>query len=402
MTWGELKVGGVTTRETHTLQRAIDATSGVQTITINGQDTWPSIVGTTAAEVNARQDDLLGLLGKMVPIVFERKSEHNGYYWITAVDTTKLYWVGEARAGGWNLTADLIGPDNAVDIESKLATPIRVNDFSLTGSRWHAPPIGHYAYFTGTATPSGTVVRTGENGAHTVYLGVPTVNPRWGCPVTSFEAGRVRLFSGSVERFGANINIDPATWTLNNGLLRVTPLSSGGQLLIESHDGSQWEGKQWHIAKGGATTSLGTFDAVTVLRSDPETIILRAMRNASPGRTLVDMTLRRGSRLLEVYIQTSTSATLGAFLNTNEASTNGTGVNTATANDAAGNKAVSGSARAYTANANGGLSKAAATTMDLWLGSVVGGTGAVAGDTANDLRDQYIGTPGESTGAGRR
>lgn len=401
MTWGELKVGRVTTRETHTLQRSIDG-SGVQSITLNGQDTWPSVVGTTSAEVNARQDDLLSLLGKMVPITFERKAEHNGYYWITAVDTTKLYWVGEARAGGWTLTAELIGPDNSVDIESRLATPIRANDFALGGSRWHAPPIGHYAYYTGTTTPAGTVVRTGEFGAHTVYLGVPAVNPRWGCAVANFGAGRVRLIAGSVERFGSNIAIDPTSWTLNNGLLRITPLTSGGQLLIESFDGTQWEGKQWHIAKGGATTSLGTFDMATVLRNDPEIIVLRLLRNASPGRTFVDLTLRRGSRLLEVYLQTSGSTTLGAYLNTNEAFTNGTGVNTATANDAAGNKATCGSARTYTANANGGLSKAAVTAMDLWLGSVVGGTGAVAGDAANDLRDQYIGTPGESTGAGRR
>lgn len=400
MTWGELRVGRVVTRETNTLSRAVDA-SGLQTITVSGQDTWP-IPGITQTDVNARQDDLLSLLGKMVPLVFERKTEHNGYYWITAVDTTKLLWVGEAASGGWNFTAQLIGPDNAVDIESRLATPIRANDFALTGTRWHAPAIGHYAYFTGSTTPSGTVVRTGENGAHTVYLGVPAVNPRWGCAVANYTAGRVRLLSGTYERAGENISLSPTNWTLYNGLVRITALTSGGQLLIEHHDGTQWEGKQWHIAKGGATTSLGTFDAATVLRNDPEVIVLRLLRNASPGRTLVDLTLRRGARIVEVYIQTSTSTTLGAYLNTNEAFTNGTGVNTATANDAAGNKAVVGSARTYTANANGGLSKAAVTAMDLWIGSVVGGTGAAAGDAANDLRDQYIGTPSETSGAGKR
>lgn len=400
MTWGELRVGRVITRETNTLTRAVD-NSGLQLITVAGQDIWP-IPGITQLDVNARQDDILSLLGKMVPVVFERKTEHSGYYWITGVDTTKLLWIGEAASGGWTFTAQLIGPDNSVDVESRFATPIRANDFSLTGTRWHAPPIGHYAYHTGTTTPSGTVVRTGENGAHTVYLGVPAVNPRWGCAVANYNAGRVRLLSGLIERVGENIALPATGWQLYNGLLRITPLTSGGQLLIESHDGTQWEGKQWHIAKGGATTSLGTFDAATVLRNDPEAIVLRLLRNASPGRTLVDLTLRRGSRFVEVYIQTSTSTTLGAYLNTNEAFTNGTGVNTATANDAAGNKATCGSARTYTANANGGLSKAAVTSMDLWLGSVVGGTGAAAGDAANDLRDQYIATPSESIGAGKR
>lgn len=402
MSWGELRVGRVVTHETHTLTRSKDA-SGIETITINGQDTYPTI-GLTLADIGAKQDDLTSLLGKMVPIVFERKTEHNGYYRITSVDTDKLYWASEAAGrNGWTIAAQLIGPDNAVDIESRLASPVRANDFALTGTRWHAPAIGHYGYFTGTTTPSGTVVRTGENGAHTVYLGVPaSVNPRWGCPAGSFTAGRVRLFAGSIERAGENISLPATGWTLNNGLLRITPLTSNGQLFVESHDGTQWEGKNWHIAKGGATTSLGTFDSAEVIRNDEEMISLRLLRVASPGRTLVDLTLRRGSRILEVYLQTNSATTLGAYLNTNEASTNGTGVNIATANDAAGNKAVIGSARSYTANANGGMSKAAVTTMDLWIGSVVGGTGAVAGDAANDLRDQYIGTMSETTGAGRR
>lgn len=401
MAWGELRFGRVVTRETHTLTRVVDA-DGSQTLTIVGQDHYPA-AGLTIEAINGKQDDLLSLLDKMVPIIFQNKAEHNGYYVVTGVDTDKLLWVGEAAKSGWTVSARLIGADNAVDIESRVANVVRANDFTLTGTRWHAPPIGHYAYYTGSTLPAGSVVRTGENGAHTVYTGVPaSISPRWGCAVASFTAGRVKITVNGWERAGFNINISPTSWVLSNGLLRVTPLTSGGQLLVESHDGTQWEGKQWHIAKGGATTSLGSFDQATILRNDPEVVVVRMMRNGSPGRTYVDLTLRRGSRFVEVYVQTDSSTTLGAYLNTNEAFTNGTGVNTATANDAAGNKAVIGSARTYTANANGGLSKAAVTKMDLWIGSVVGGTGAVAGDAANDLRDQYIGTMAEATGAGRR
>ena len=401
MAWGELKLGRVVTKETHTLIRSVDV-DGLQTLQLTGQDTYPG-AGMTLARVQANNDDMMSLLDKTIPIVFQNKTEHNGYYIVTGVEVDKLYWVGEAARSAWTMAVRLVGPDNAVDIESRVANVIRANDFALTGTRWHAPPIGHYGYFTGSSLPSGSVVRTGEDGAHTVYLGVPAnISPRWGCAVGNYSAGRVRLFVGGIERSGANIAVPATSWQLSNGLLRITPLTSGGQLLVESHDGTQWEGKQWHIAKGGATTSLGTFDSATVLRNDPEVIVIRLVRNSSPGRTYVDLTLRRGSRFVEVYLQTDSSTTLGAYLNTNEAFTNGTGVNTATANDAAGNKAVIGSARTYTANANGGLSKATVTKMDLWIGSVVGGTGAVAGDAANDLRDQYIGTMAESTRAGKR
>lgn len=401
MTWGELKLGRVITKETHTLTRAVDV-DGAVTIQLTGQDTYPG-TGMTLEMINGRHDDIMSLLDKTIPFNFQNKTEHNGYYAVTAVEADKLLWAGEAAKSGWNLSARYIGPDNAVDLESRVANVVRANDFALTGTRWHAPPIGHYAYYTGSTLPSGTVTRAGEDGAHVTYLGVPAgVNPRWGCAVADYLRGRVRLLVNGVERSGFNVPVPATGWQLSNGLLRITPLTSGGQLLIESHDGAQWEGKQWHIAKGGATTSLGTFDVATVLRNDTEAIVLRLMRNGAPGRTFVDLTLRRGSRVVEVYLTTDSSTTLGAYLNTNEAFTNGTGVNTATANDAAGNKAVIGSARTYTANANGGLSKAAVTKMDVWIGSVVGGSGAVAGDAANDLRDQYIATMAETTGAGKR
>lgn len=401
MAWGNLMIGRVLTRETYTIQKSVDA-DGFNNIQITGQDTYPA-AGLTFGDLPARRDDLLSLLDKTVPIVFQYKTEDNGYYVITGVDTDRLLWPAEAGRHTWSVTARLIGPDSAVDLESRVANVVRANDFALTGTRWHAPPIGHYAYYTGSTLPAGSVVRTGETGAQTVYTGVPAnVSPRWGCAVGSFLGGRVRFLTGNRERSGFNIAVSATDWQLNNGLLRITPLTSGGQLLVDCYDGTQWEAKQWHLAKGGATTSIGTFDQATVLRNDPEVVVLRLMRNGSPGRTYADLTLRRGSRFLEVYVQTDSSTTLGAYLNTTEAFTNGTGVNVATSNDANGNKAVIGSARSYTANANGGLSKAAVTAMDFWLGVVVGGTGAVAGDAATDLRDQYIGTMSEATGAGKR
>jgi hypothetical protein len=398
MAWGTLYLGRVTLSENYAITKSVEADT--TTIQITGQETWPSTLR-TFADVKARMDDVLSLNGKTIPIAFSIKTEHNGYYRITGADTDKITWPSEAGRVVWTVTAVSIGPDNEVDVESRLANVVRLNDFSLVGNRWHAPPVGHYAYYSGSTSPGGTVVRTGTYGPHTVYLSLPAgAVPRWGCPVGSYLNGRVRLTVDNVERAAAG-TIGGA-WVLDNGLLRISPLSSGGQLLVESYDGTQWEGKQWHIAKGGATTSIGTFDSWSVLKNDTECIAIRLLRNGSPGRTLVDLTLRRGARLVEVYVQTDTSTTLGAYLNTTEASTNGTGVNTATANDAAGNKAVVGSARTYTANANGGLSKAAVTKMDFWIGSVVGGTGAVAGDTANDLRDQYIGALAESIWAVNR
>lgn len=397
MAWGTLTVGRITLKEGYTLQDSADAT-GALLLSLTGQETFPV---NTLAEVRARREDLLGLVGRVLPVTFQYKTEHNGYYQVVSAEADLLHWEGEATATRWALGLQHLGPDNAVDIEARLSNTIRQNTYSQVGVRWNSPPIGAYGYFTPLGSPSGSVTRTGANGAQVVWLGVPAgANPRYGCPVGSFNSGRVRFLSGAVERSGQRFAHANSGWTVDNGLVRITPLAAGGQLRVESHDGTSWEAKDWHFARGGATTSLGTPEQMTVLVNRPEIIVLRLVRNRTPGRTLVDITIRRGSRFAEVYLQDTASTTLGAYLHTTETcvDNNAVGYIVASADDAAGNRVAAGSPRAFTGNTNGGLSLAATTTMSLWLGSVVGGAAAVAGDLATDLRDQYIATQAETIG----
>lgn len=403
MSWGSLRLGKVLTREGYTLGET-PALGGSPVLTISGQDAAPQ-TGMTDADVRARQTDIVGLLGTYIPVTFEFKTEHNGYYRVASVDTAKVSWPSEAVGASWTVGLERVGPENAVDLESRLSQVVRANDFALTGTRWHSPPIGHYGYYTGTTNPSGTVSRAGAYGTQLTYLGVPAnVNPRWGATTAAFIVGRVIMTRSGVERASGRFPMEPTGWVLDNGLVRISPLTSNGQLFIESYDGSAWEGKNWHIAKGGATTSLGSFDSAEVIANKFHIVTIRLMRNAAPGRTFVDVTLRRGARFAEISLQTNASTTLGAYLNTNEAATDGTasGYIVATADDASGNKYAAGSPRSVTFNANGGISKAAVTALDLWIGSVVGGAGAASGDAATDLRDQYIGAMPETLGVSAR
>ena len=98
---------------------------------------------------------------------------------------------------------------------------------------------------------------------------------------------------------------------------------------------------------------------------------------------------------MEALLQSSAAATLavttaGSINMTSTAS----GYQAETANDANGNKLAIGTARTSTFSATGGCSRAATTVMDFWCGLVVGGSSAVAGDTALDLQQQYIGRAG--------
>ena len=401
MGWGIAQVGRLQLSEQYVLQENHNAGTKEKTISLAGQH-YTGWKGIDTVGVQRIQEDVVGLADRIVPVTFEHKTDQSGYYRVHDVNVTALNWVSEGVASfDWSFILQKFGPDNTVDVESRVGTIVRTNAHALTGERWHAPSIGHYGYFTGTSAPAGTVSRAGQDGTVIVYRGIPSaINPRWGCPVGSYSAGRVRLLTGGFERTGTAIRANPTGWELNNGLVRVTPIDVGGMFQIGSWGGTAFETKSWHIAKGGATTSLGSFDSMTVLRNDFELVTIRLIKAASPsGRTLVDITLRRGSRFAEIFVQASSSDTLGAYLETVETATDNTatGYVVATNNDADGNKFIVGSSQTVAYTANRGLSKAAVTSLDLYIGSVVGGSGAAVGDAASVLRDQYIGAVSEST-----
>lgn len=399
--YGLVNVGRLALREAiRAFDDKVNATTRARTATISGQESLPPL---TAAQLAALQDDIPALMDSFVPVTFTNKSDRNGYYLVRDAGAKLLSWTGELVTCDWDLALERQGTDTEVDIESRLSgSATRNNSFAATGDRWHAPPIGHYAYYTGSTQPS-TVVRTGADGAMTVYRGVPvTVNPRWGCPVGSYLTGRCRyLDPNGIERAGTNTSTAASGWEVNNALVRVRPLTASGVLQVSAYTGGAWQTKNWDIQSGGV--SIGVFDSATVLQNEPEAVVVRLLRSQSSGRYVVDVTLRRGSRFAELYVQASYSATLKVVRGTTEAGTAATGYVRATANDAAGNRYIVGSTLTHTADTtNGGLSLAATTTLDAFIGVLAAGSGAVAGDQAADLYAQYLGAPSELVQAVRR
>lgn len=399
MSLGILKVGSLTLNENYLISDATNASSGERTVQLSGIETFP---GRTLAEVRAIADDITSMFGKTVPVTFSHKVDRNGYYAIEDVNVSNVNWDGEAASVAWGLGLTRIGPDNAVDIESRITHVVRANSFSLVGERWHAPSIGHAMYYIGAVAPS-SVTRTGADGAIVVYRAIPVVNPRWSCPVASFQSGRARFLSGGIERTGAGILLPTTGWEFNNGLVRVKPGTSGvTSLLVAAYTGGAWREKAWDVRIAGDTLVPGThFMGVTLLRNDPEMVSVRilAIQPSSGQRVILDLSLRRGSRIVEGYVQRSTSGDLMVCLDALETFTDSSasGYVVASANDANGNMSVAGSAKTFTAAANGGVFLTPATAMDFWLGYVVGGTGAVVGDQAINLRDQYIASALEAT-----
>jgi hypothetical protein len=357
----------------------------------------------TADELRRWAEDVRGLGGALVPVIFGDRPEQDAYYGVVATNTDVTQFSADVLTLAWSADVTRYGGESEVDLESRLSGPVtRETDFAVTGERWHAPPIGHYGYWTGNTVPS-AVTRAGADGAMVVYRDVPAgVSPRWGCPPADYLAGRVRFLDDTGrERTGVGFTVSAASWELSNGLVRVAPGGGAGVFDVAAYTGGGWRVKSWVLSLNGTPFSLPS--SVTVLREAPHVIVVRVLFDAAPGRFAVDVTLRRGSRFAEFYVQSTTAGTLRIGRTATEAGTTGTGYVRATANDADGNRYIVGSAHTHTDDlTNGGISRAATAVFDAFVGVIAAGSGAVPGDQAADLFEQYLGAPGELVAAVRR
>ncbi len=406
-TWGEIQLGRMVLRETYELAEQISPDRG-WSVTLAGQESTPPL---GLAELRRRREDLAGSLGLLVPVRFTNKPDRDGYYVVTDVQTGTVDWTvdGGEQAGyfNWQLTLGYAGPDTSTDLESRLTRLVRANDHGQIGETWSAPAGGHHSYWTGTTQPI-PVVRTGQEGAVSVYRGLtPGINPRWGCPVAGYGSGRSRFLLDGFERVGENLTTSASGtgWEMSNSLVRVRP-GSGNTLDVATWDGGDWVDKSWNLSVGSSGgPALSGWSGLTVLRNNYEAVSIRLDHSLSPGRILCDLTLRRGSRFVEGYLQSDRSTLLAVWRATAEAGTAppAGGFVTASADDTDGNRYVVGTARSFTAQlVQGGLYRVASVVLDFYFGVAYGGSAAVAGDTAINLQDQYIGAMPELVTAVRR
>lgn len=408
MSYGILTIGRTTLRETFVITEdsgdlRTTSTEDPRTVSIIGEESSPPL---SVAAVIQRHDDILSMRGNLLNVTWSDKPDRNGFYMTRATNADLVRFNDSTTLvkSLWKIDLSRIGSESETDIESRLAGTVRANNFSLLGERWHAPSIGHYAYYTGSAIPS-SGSRASADGAITVYRGLSAgVSPRWGVSPGNYPGGRVRILDGGSERAGVNTTLSASGWELQNALVRVRPITVGGTLEVAAYDGAVWDTKNWNVTVAASGAPIATWDGATILRNDYEMCVVRLTENLNPGRATLDLTLRRGSRFVEGYLQRGNADTLSAHLNVLENATNPAsgGYVVATSNDASANKATAGSAHTFAAHANLGVTLANATALDFYLGAVVNGTGATAVDVATVLRDQYIGALAEVSVGVRR
>ncbi|WUH94558.1 hypothetical protein OG900_33380 [Streptomyces sp. NBC_00433] len=396
--WGSIQLSRTLLRET------FDATEsgGDRSMDLDGQESMPPL---TRLALVGTHDNLNALdVGTPAAVTFTDKPERNGYYQVKSSASTVTEHKGDTVTADWKISLSRLGSVGEVDLQSRLTGVRRLNDFSLTGELWHAPAIGHTGYYTGSTNPS-SMTRATTDGTITVYRGVPLSPPaRWGCDPTNYLKGRVRITDtvAGLEAEGTQRQLPAAGWALSNGIVNVVPTASGGVIDVQAYTGGAWHSKLWNVSVAGS--GVAAWDSASILRNDLEHAIVRLTASRSPGRVTLDLALRRGGRTLEGYLQSGSAATLAMYLRTLETNTSAaaSGYVTATGNDGDGNRFAAGSARTFTAHTNGGVSKAATTALDFWVGVVAGGGSPVSGDAATDLRNMYIGALAEATYCVRR
>lgn len=401
--FGEIRVNRTYLVETETAKEGTDGKLGLE-----GQESAPP---TTVAMVTWLHGQISGMQeGRVIPVTFRDKAERNGYYSVTQGNSELTDYQNEVAFAAWTMDLQRIGSESEIDLQSRLTGAVRANDFAVTGTRWHAPPIGHYAYFTGTTLPSNHD-RVTEDGTIRVYTAVPeNISPRWGCTPTDYLKGGVRLTDSTYvstenQMEGVNRSIGVTGWALSNGLINVTPVTAG-RLRVGLWSGGSYRNVDWDVRTGG--NNLFDWKSATLLRNDPEQVVLRMMAERSPatgGRETLDLTLRRGAQFVECYLQVSESNTLrvwGANATPSASASNGT-VN-ATGNNADGIRPCCGTAHTYgSPNAtNGGINTlGGSVTFDFWLGATIG-AGTVSESDSTALQNQYIACMPEATYAVRR
>lgn len=342
----------------------------------------------------------------IVPVTYDSDPLADGFYRVLDVNVNPERF----PIGAFPFSMDLqrIASSSSPAFESVLLGALRVNGHGIVvGSTvpWVAVPDDAHYFDPGPLPISPSVNRTSADGVVTIHFDgtnqrLNDAIARWSISPALAYVGAAKLEVGTTLRtvVGRQIQNLTANWRLSNGLLRITPVSGSSDLDISCYDGTQWDNAvRFDFGYDVATFFAGfsPYVAVTVLRNSPEAVSIRL--SAPPAFKIgnlhtVDLTLRRGARMVEVCMSSDVGFKGRIKMTTPAAATALTGGIRGTSNNASGNRFVLSTPLSFTSDmVNGGLyNTSASTSVPLAVGFEVGGSGATETiETAQSLIYQY-------------
>lgn len=182
---------------------------------------------------------------------------------------------------------------------------------------WQALPSSVQGYENGQITPT---VETLPSSGGDIKVFTDTLNQLFDArvefylPPADWYVGAATLLIDDRVQVGAQVPNRPTGWALTNGIIEMGGVPGQGRLRMRRWDGAAWQlVGYWEFGQyaGGAQPKLTNPPlAITVLRNDPACATIRLAYDAASVVTNarfavnVDLSLRRGSRMVEVYLST--------------------------------------------------------------------------------------------------
>lgn len=359
------------------------------------------------------RDQLRGLAANIdepvVPILFTDSTydQLEGLYRIDGVQARLNETDAALGDVSWQMQATRVANYQAPVIESRVVMTWLSNSHTIASTtarhEWGIPYISTEVYPQAGSTDGTGVLDLGDGGSLTYlhYLSVAAGgNPfssgvgtwQWTTNLSTWYSGSCKITMDGNTVVGRQAVDTPTSWTMSNGMVRISASATAGAWDIE-----WWDGTQWDTAKAFRPFSFGNnvdgFWHVGILRNSPEATTIRLGLSNPTGYTVnADLTIRRGSRWVTVVFS-GTSAQWGVRRTSAEASTAVTGGIRATSNDASGNRFLLASQNAFTqdlTNAAIWLTTGAERSI-FGIGCEVGGSGASSPWTATAQIARFFG-----------
>lgn len=286
------------------------------------------IYGTTATEAQAYMEQLRGYVDNpdepFVPVLWSGVLPNiSGFYRIDSMSASQTDVLTKYT---YTLTMERVRGFAAPLFETRILGAKRTGVAAgVTAVAWHAVPLATKGYDNvedPTATGS---VRYSEDG-YLVEL-TDTSNSTFDTtinyylPPASWYTGAATITVDGYQVVGRQCANTPEDWTLSNGLVRISgggpPVNTGEAdmgLTLERWNSttSEWVSLgNWYpgYSNEAAATNQNRFDAphaITVLRNSPECASIRlsyedgSLYGSGTWAANVDLTLRRGSKVVEV------------------------------------------------------------------------------------------------------
>jgi hypothetical protein len=360
---------------------------GPTVISLGGEFT-----GSSLPQLKALRDEIAQTItaGQVITVTWTEDTTLNGFYRPRPGGQVDLRSLSGTGYVAFSVDLELLG--RSACFQSLLTGKALANDhsYSATEVGFVGPPDDHWGYWPTTAL---TVLRAFDGGSMRTHRDVPaTDQPTWYVAAGDYYTAACEITVDSYVRAGAVAPNTPTSWTLSNGLVRVSATTNGA-LNVEHYDSTAWRSVVWKVEVDAS--AVGDWKGIRILDNRPERAAIRLTQSRSnQGRWTLDVGVRRGSRIVDGVLHSDTGG--GALeLDTDDSTGTTTSVPTGTlarsSVDTHGHRWIIGSEKSTTlSTTNGSMTKTASRLPFMISSQINEGAGVQDGDEIADLWDQYM------------